>query len=411
MKSIHLNDTEYICHLIFHTLELPVYFLDKEKNIIHEFVCNEISSPFYSSKKELLNNLYQDDDPYNFPIIRTNNYLESFILIHKVNKKIMKGTFIIGPVLYLESLEGIVNGILTNTKSIIDKKRIMNYYFSLPAKKKSTLIYSSMLLYFLIYSKKIEMDVIEETNIGINKTIEKVGNPDLFISIRHQNNHECTDYSLAIRIFDAIMDGNKEKLLTYLHSYPNEETGTLCFNNELRNRKNQGIVSIAVATQYAIHGGLPSNISFSLSDLYIQNIEKLNDITLVDNLIVESLCTFADYVKKYGNQELSKTVLDCKNYILKNVYQELSLKQLANITNKNPMYLSTLFKKEVGMSLKKYIQQKKIEEAKKLLTSSNFSIIDISTLLNFYNQSYFTRVFKEHTGETPKQYQNHFTKC
>ncbi|WP_226799835.1 helix-turn-helix domain-containing protein [Bacillus thuringiensis] len=52
----------------------------------------------------------------------------------------------------------------------------------------------------------------------------------------------------------------------------------------------------------------------------------------------------------------------------------------------------------------------KIEEAKKLLTLTNHSLLDISTLLNFNNQSYFTKVFKEYTGITPKQYRNQYSK-
>lgn len=86
--------------------------------------------------------------------------------------------------------------------------------------------------------------------------------------------------------------------------------------------------------------------------------------------------------------------MNCKNYINKNIYQTISLKQLARFTGKNPMYLSTLFKKEVGVPFSVYIQQEKVEEAKKLLTLTNHSILEISTLLNFNSQSYFTSIFK-----------------
>ncbi|MEB8823047.1 helix-turn-helix transcriptional regulator [Bacillus cereus] len=79
------------------------------------------------------------------------------------------------------------------------------------------------------------------------------------------------------------------------------------------------------------------------------------------------------------------------------------------MTNKNPMYLSTLFKKEVGMTLSEYIQREKVEEAKKLLTLTNYSLLEVSTFLNFNNQSYFTKIFKKYTEFTPKQYRNQHT--
>nr|WP_237446585.1 helix-turn-helix transcriptional regulator [Shimazuella alba] len=72
----------------------------------------------------------------------------------------------------------------------------------------------------------------------------------------------------------------------------------------------------------------------------------------------------------------------------------------------NPIYLCQLFKNEVGISLREYIQQQKIEEAKRLLISTSYSLTDICTYLHFTDQSYFTKVFKKFVGITPKQYRN-----
>lgn len=410
-KSPCSTDMKYICQLLFQTFELHARFLDKEKNIICEYIYNDIANPFYSSKKEQINDLFLDNDPTNFPVIRTNVFLENFILIHVANENIVQGTFIIGPTLNLSHPKNGIDRILDNTELLISKGEVTNYYQSLPTIKKSNLIQVSVLLYYLIYSEKIEASTIERKNITFKGAIEQVENPDLFVSIRHQNHHECANISIEIQIFEAIKSGNKEKLLKYVELYPDEKTGILCLTSELRNRKNQGIIGIAQAARYAIDGGLPSDIAFSLSDLYIQNLEKLNDVTSVLHLIIDAFCNFADYVKKYVNQNLSKTIMDCKNYISKNIYRELSLEQLAHITNKNHMYLSTLFKKEIGVPLSEYIQREKVAEAKKLLTLTDYSLLEISTLLNFNNQSYFTKIFKKYTDITPKQYREQYTKC
>ncbi|MED3025704.1 MULTISPECIES: AraC family transcriptional regulator [Bacillus cereus group] len=408
-KSNYSVDTDCVCNLLYQTFEIPVRFLDKSKNILYEWISNDIQNPFYSSKEEQLNELYWDDDPINFPIIRTNNYLENFILIHIVNKKSIEGTFIIGPTIYSEPLEETINKIINDFHVITTQQEVINYYHSIPTIKRLPLIHISILLYYMIYFEKIEVSTVVKRNISLKNTTCEVKKSDLFISVRHQNNHECADISLEIQIFEAIKSGNKEKLLKYVELFPNEKIGVLCVTNELRNRKNQGIICIALATRYAIDGGLPSDIAFSLSDLYIQNLEKLNDVTSVVKLIIDAFCVFADYVKKNGDQKLSKAIMDCKNYIAKNIYQEISLKQLAHVTNKNPMYLSTLFKKEVGVSLSEYMQREKVEEAKKLLTLTNYSLLDISTFLNFNSQSYFTKIFKKHTEITPKQYRNQNT--
>jgi YesN/AraC family two-component response regulator len=64
----------------------------------------------------------------------------------------------------------------------------------------------------------------------------------------------------------------------------------------------------------------------------------------------------------------------------------------------NPSYLSTLFKKEVGMSISEYVQSVKVNEAKNLLSYTSYSMSNIASLLNFYDQRHFIRVFKNIQG-------------
>lgn len=73
--------------------------------------------------------------------------------------------------------------------------------------------------------------------------------------------------------------------------------GVLCSNSELRNRKNQAIAGIAVATRYSIEGGVPSDKAFIISDFYIESLEKLKDIKSIERLIEEAFCIFTDCVK------------------------------------------------------------------------------------------------------------------
>ncbi|MFC4402498.1 helix-turn-helix domain-containing protein [Gracilibacillus xinjiangensis] len=88
----------------------------------------------------------------------------------------------------------------------------------------------------------------------------------------------------------------------------------------------------------------------------------------------------------------------------KHLYEEITVSKLAKETILHPNYLSKLFKKEVGSSISEYIQKQKVEEAKKLLAHSDYSLSDIYTWLNFHDQSHFTRVFKKYVGVTPRKY-------
>lgn len=70
------------------------------------------------------------------------------------------------------------------------------------------------------------------------------------------------------------------------------------------------------------------------------------------------------------------------------------------------MYCDTVFKKETGFSIIEYFNKLKIEEAKKLIVERADSLTEIALKLGFEDYNYFSRLFKKHTGYSPKQYQH-----
>lgn len=67
-------------------------------------------------------------------------------------------------------------------------------------------------------------------------------------------------------------------------------------------------------------------------------------------------------------------------------------------------YLSFIIQNMTGMSPKKIIDNHCITEIKRLLRTTNMSLVEITYKLNFPDQSFFTRYFKKHTGTTPSEY-------
>ncbi|MCD1117593.1 helix-turn-helix domain-containing protein [Chryseobacterium turcicum] len=69
-------------------------------------------------------------------------------------------------------------------------------------------------------------------------------------------------------------------------------------------------------------------------------------------------------------------------------------------------YLNKITKEVLGSTAKKYISDKVIQESKNLLHYTSLSILEISSKLNYETSSYFIRMFRKHTGMTPKEYRN-----
>lgn len=89
------------------------------------------------------------------------------------------------------------------------------------------------------------------------------------------------------------------------------------------------------------------------------------------------------------------------NYIHENLHENLTVKQLADFCHLNTDYFSRVFSQNFGMRPNKYIQSKRIERAQLLLLSTSNSLKQIAEKVGLENPSYFTRIFKNHTGKTP----------
>ena len=199
-------------------------------------------------------------------------------------------------------------------------------------------------------------------------------------------------------------------MLLYLkqHMDLNGVYGTLSKHDSLRSKKNLIIAAITLGTRAAIDGGLYSESALTLSDTYIQHIETLSKIHSIHPILQDILSDFTERVAKVQRAHISKDILLCQEYIFNHLYDDLSLSVLSEHLQISPSYLSRKFKEETGEGLRIFIQRQRIEEAKTLIVFSDYRLSEIYSLLNFHDQSYFIKVFRKHTGFTPKEYRNRY---
>jgi AraC family transcriptional regulator len=95
-----------------------------------------------------------------------------------------------------------------------------------------------------------------------------------------------------------------------------------------------------------------------------------------------------------------------RDYIHSHLDAPLSLAELAALVQMHPHYFASLFKQSTGISPYRYILQHRMASAQNYLAQPNLSIVEIAQLVGFQNQSHFTRVFRQHTGVTPKVYRD-----
>ena len=93
------------------------------------------------------------------------------------------------------------------------------------------------------------------------------------------------------------------------------------------------------------------------------------------------------------------------DYIRRNLHQKLSIESIAKLAYVSKSNFFKMFKDELGTSPNDFILQERISRAKELLAGQN-SIKETAYQTGFSDTNYFTRVFKQWEGVTPKSYQN-----
>lgn len=164
-----------------------------------------------------------------------------------------------------------------------------------------------------------------------------------------------------------------------------------------------------------------SNVSF-LDDRPVQYLIRAmleidDENVSVGQMIVESIslaiasrCVLLNVTKpakKAAVGSLSKWRLRLvTEYIDAHLFEPIYLMDLAQIAGLTRMHFSTQFRLATGITPNAYVLARKIERARQLLMDANLPIVDISAMLGFRNQSYFTMVFKKIVGETPARWRS-----
>lgn len=115
--------------------------------------------------------------------------------------------------------------------------------------------------------------------------------------------------------------------------------------------------------------------------------------------------------KKAGNDLLSKMEELLDDYFKKDKHIELGLptvQYFAEKMNVSSNYLSDMLRTLTGQSTQQHIHNKLIEKAKETLVTTNLSVSEIAYQLGFEHPQSFSKLFKNKTKVTPKDFRSTF---
>lgn len=213
-------------------------------------------------------------------------------------------------------------------------------------------------------------------------------------------------YRMEKEMFNCVRSGNTDSLNSILEkiSLGDNYVGYLS-KDPLRQMQYIFVSGITLATRSAIEGGMPEMEAYNLSDVYIQKMDVCKNIDEVNKLFVVAIYDFTKRVQKQRKRKAySYPVNLCITYILDHLHYQITLTQLAKQCGLTSQYLSSLFHKEIGMTLTEYIINERLEAAKQMMGYSESSLQEISSFLAFSTHSNFTMHFKKKYGMTPREF-------
>lgn len=95
-------------------------------------------------------------------------------------------------------------------------------------------------------------------------------------------------------------------------------------------------------------------------------------------------------------------------YIHAHSAERITLEQLAQLEHISKSYLSRQFKRQTGMTVIAYLNQLRIEKAKRMLTGSELTVNEIAYQAGFESPKYFYRIFRALTGESPAGFRREY---
>ncbi|AZS16302.1 AraC family transcriptional regulator [Paenibacillus lutimineralis] len=400
---IHEDELLYVCEMMHHYAKMPIFSIDLIGGTLTSLVSNTIENPLQDKwLEDMLQHCTKKD--FDFPItVITLNNVEYYLCIRARESMINDHILFLGPCVFDKITKNVIYDYMIKNKVPRQlEEKLRSYLLSLPLYNKWTLSRFGQMFYYLLMRERVGLTDIQYLTPFSSDTEselqQQVANQKIEGFLHHENKYENI-------IRQLIKEGRLDALEKLMASVPElQGSGTVARNNPVRNEKNLAIVCVTLASRAAMDGGLNSEIAYTLSDMFIQQIESDTNFNTFVETIKKVFKEYAKQVMLAKEQRYSKVVIKVEQFIYNNLYQKLSVQEIANNVGLSADYLSKQFKKDTGITIVDYILQEKIKEAKNLINYTNLSISEISNYLQFYDQSHFIRVFKRICGITPKQY-------
>ncbi len=213
---------------------------------------------------------------------------------------------------------------------------------------------------------------------------------------------ETYPYDLECQLIAKVKIGDRTGSKEILNSL----LGKIIFHNpgNINLLKARLVELLSVLSRAAAMGGVDINALLSKNMEYIHKVLSIDTQEDICIWISHALDDFIESV--YSSQDVKKMsqLKPAIEYMQYNYSEPLTLADIAKAAHLSVSRLAHLFREQMGITIVDYLTNIRINHAKRMLLTTEDNCTRICYEVGYNNQSYFTRVFKQITGLTPRQF-------
>lgn len=213
-----------------------------------------------------------------------------------------------------------------------------------------------------------------------------------------------SDFNIFSNKISSLMESrNKEEIVQI---FKEKHKSEIVDEVDTEHKRDDLIIWNAIFSREIIRNGISKKYLHTIYNKYYRLIKEVITIRGMQELELKMIDEYSDLL--INDTEITENFV--VNKLLQalhlNIESHTSLESICKKLNISVGYASACFKKHKGVSIMKYLREIKIERAKTLLLSSDKTILEISILLGFHDQSHFTNTFKKIVSMSPTEFRN-----
>lgn len=149
-------------------------------------------------------------------------------------------------------------------------------------------------------------------------------------------------------------------------------------------------------------------------DLLFEEVERVSKSgtllgeDLAHNLLEQILLRCCELFSRRSRMVIDERILRVCHHVHENLGNELNVDELAAVACMSGSRLSHLFKEQMGLTLRQWIEDQRLNLSRQLLITTNLAINQIALHLGYQDALYFSRVFRKRVGVSPKEYRREY---